>query len=92
MTHSESARGIPLSPFQLMPPFILTQNAENMQKQELDRTRHFEKINYSELSVKERSQLTFYLIQQGRDLPGEQYSNTIDCITVYIEKRVMWVS
>lgn len=75
-----------------MSPFILTQNAENLQEQELDRTHHFEKINYVELFVKERAQLSFYLIQQGRDLPEEQYANTIDCITLYIEKTVTWAS
>ena len=38
--------------------------------------------------MKAREQLSFYLGQQGRDLPGEQYANTMDCITVYIEKTL----
>ena len=30
--------------------------------------------------MKARVQLSFYFSQQGRDLPGEQYANTMDCI------------
>lgn len=39
-----------------------------------------------------RTELSFYLGLQGRDLPGEQYANIIDCITMYIEKKGMWGS
>ena len=59
----------PPSPFPFMSPFILTQNAENLQKQELDRTHHFEKINYVELSVSEGKSTVELLFNPTRQGP-----------------------